>query len=231
MRVPGGHEVHVWYAVLDGPAETRDATSLLSDDERERAARFHFERDRRRFVAGRTTLRRLLAAYTGTAAADLVFRASEGGKPELACHPTLQFNVSHSHELLACAVSAFRVGIDVEHLRPLPNALDLASRFFSMAEVEALRREDGRTLERRFFTCWTRKEAYVKATGQGLAAPLDRFTVSLDPARPALLHADGDPAAPHRWTLADLDAGEAYVGAVAVELGCPVVLQRSWPPA
>lgn len=210
-------DVHVWRARLDPAAsEVAACWSLLSADERARAERYRFERHRRRFVVARGTLRKLLGRYTARPPADIVFRVTEYGKPVLDGGEGLQFNLSHSHELAVYAFAALPVGVDVEHLRPVEDALDIAARFFSPREVADLRAlgEDRRA--RAFFACWTRKEAYIKALGQGLSLPLDSFSVSLELERPALRHAGGDPEEWRRWTIANVEVGEGYAGAVAV---------------
>jgi 4'-phosphopantetheinyl transferase len=147
----------------------------LAEDESQRARRFHFEQDRRRFVVGRGQLRSILSAYIGCTPSSVKFTYGSKGKPAL---PGLQFNVSHSHELALCAISAKReVGVDLEYLRPMPEAVQLAKRFFSRAEhdlIQALPAEEQASV---FFRLWTGKEAYLKATGQGLSHPLDQVEI------------------------------------------------------
>jgi 4'-phosphopantetheinyl transferase len=173
--------------------------------------RFRFDRDRDRFIAARAMLRRVLAGLVGADPAELRFLYGRAGKPALSTGP--QFSLSHSDDLGALAVAYdLEIGIDVERLRPIEP--ELADRFFAEDESAALRAlaEPART--RAFFACWTRKEAYVKSLGDGLLAPLDRFSVSLDePAR--LLWVEGDPGAPARWRLAHLEPARGFVGAIA----------------
>jgi 4'-phosphopantetheinyl transferase len=160
------------------------------------------------------------------------FRLTDFGKPLLARASGLEFNVSHSSNAMVCAIAHRPVGIDVEYVRPIVNARDIATRFFSAAEIDALRRVDDEQLMTHFFTCWTRKEAYIKAIGKGLTCRLDGFSVSIEPARPALLHADSEPDGPRRWSLSNLDfPGEcgSLVGALAVESGAGDVVHRQWP--
>lgn len=215
-------DVHVWRIPLDVPPATLDRlASLVSGDERDRADRFYFDRDRNRFLAARGALRMILGSYLDSDPSLLSFHYGPRGKPSLAGSP-LEFNLTHSAGLALCAVAlGRRLGIDVEALRPLPDAAAIAERFFSDAERRALRSvtEAQRTLA--FFQCWTRKEAYIKAIGEGLSMPLDRFDVSLLPGEPArLLAVAGDPDAPRRWTLHDLDPGPGLVAAIAVEGPC-----------
>jgi 4'-phosphopantetheinyl transferase len=216
-------EVRVWRVELDAEVPAvADYLGDLSADERERAGRFHFERDRCRFVIARGVLRRLLAEALGRAPREVAFRYGRHGKPELAAGQTaarLRFNLAHSDGLALVALAWGReVGVDVERIRPGVDGDTIARRFFSPHEVAALRALPAAVRAQAFFRCWTCKEAYVKALGRGLALGLDRFDVSLDPAAPAALLAHrGAPEAPSRWTLVDVAAAPGYAAALAVE--------------
>jgi 4'-phosphopantetheinyl transferase len=203
------------------PSAVRTSASLLSENERKRAARFAFAADARRFIVARARLRRLLGARLGVRpeAVELVYGAR--GKPALAnaSSCSLRFNVSHCADLAVYALSSgCEVGIDVEAIRPLPDADDLAARFFSpreQADYRALRRRE-RPLG--FFQCWTRKEAFVKALGEGLSHPLDSFDVSLAPGAPAeFLRIEPGPRADRRWLLTSFSPAQGFVAAVAAE--------------
>ena len=230
-----GDAVHVWRASLDSPGvSVPELSGVLAPDERDRAARFHFPRDRDRWIAGRGVLRFLLARYLGGRPERLGFAYGAQGKPALATTDAaagLRFNVSHSAGVALYAVTRGRdVGVDVEALRADFATDEIAERFFSPAERQALR---GLPPERRceaFFACWTRKEAYIKARGQGLSLALDAFDVSLTPGEPAALLATRDDAAQaERWSLHALDPGPGFAGAVAVE-GRGWALRRwQWP--
>ena len=232
MREPEGGEVHVWQASLEEPPDRVAALiAVLSEDERHRAERFQFERHRRRFVVARATLRDILARYTGRAADALVFAYGALGKPALAGGGP-RFNVSHSEERAVFAIAPGEVGVDVEALREVAGADRIAERFFSVPEREELRALPAASRTEGFFTCWTRKEAYVKARGEGLAHPLDAFAVSAAPGSPAHIRSTsaeaGDVA---RWSLAGLPVGGGFVGAVALEgRECRVASAR-WPPS
>jgi 4'-phosphopantetheinyl transferase len=214
-------EVHVWCAALDPPApHVERAAALLSADEQARAARFRAARDRRRYTIARGMLRAILGKYLATDPGGLEFAYGPRGKPELAgAGQDVQFNLSHSGELALCAVTrGRRVGVDLEQVRPLENAGPIARRFFAPAEVAAFEHLPEAAKLEGFFNCWTRKEAYIKALGDGLAAPLDQFTVSLIPGQPAALLAvemPGEDAA--RWSVEALAPAPGYVGAVVVE--------------
>jgi 4'-phosphopantetheinyl transferase len=212
---PDAGTLHLWHASLDRPAAGHEG--LLSADELERAERFHFARDRRRFVVGRGILRALLGAYLDTAPEAVQLRYGASGKPALADGP-LRFNLSHSG---AVALFAFttegEVGVDVEELLPQPDARRLADHFFSPAEVATLRAVPAAALDRGFLECWTRKEAFVKARGDGLSLPLDAFDVTFGPGRRcALVRTAWAPEEAGQWSLVDVsDPAGGYVAAVA----------------
>lgn len=216
-------EVHVWRARLEGrAAEVGDLERLLSPNERARADRFHFLKDREQFILARGTLRRLLSRYLGTEPERLPFRTTPYGKPFLppeAGGDTLRFNLSHAGGLALYAVTLGReLGIDIEAIRPRVVQESVAERFFAPAEVAALRSLPPDQQPEAFFACWTRKEAYIKAKGEGLSIPLASFEVSLLPGEPAALHrTETDPEEAARWSLTTLDAGAGYAAALAVE--------------
>ena len=228
-------EVHVWCAFLDQPALiVRYLTRSLSPDERARAEGFAFDRDRRRFVVARGALRAILGRYLDVEPVRLGFTYDARGKPALAPPwggETLRFNVAHSHELALYALTRERaVGIDVEYLRPVADLDDLAGRCFAPGENAVLRRLPAHQREEAFFACWTRKEAYVKAIGEGLTRPLDAFEVSLAPGEPArLLCVRDEPGEASRWSLHDLRPAPGYVGALAIEGRGVRVRRRRWP--
>jgi 4'-phosphopantetheinyl transferase len=228
--------VHVWRIELAvSEAEQAERAALLAPDERARAAGFHFERDRRRWTAARGAVRALLAGYTAVPPASLLFRLGPHGKPALdgpAAGGGVDFNVSHSGDLALCAVARTRaVGVDVEAVRPDFATDQVARRFFAPAEVAALAALPPHQRVGAFFACWTRKEAYIKARGTGLALGLDRFEVSLAPDRPAaLLAALDEPDAVSRWRLVALEPGEGYAGTLATEGTAQLTCWR-WQPA
>jgi 4'-phosphopantetheinyl transferase len=223
---PEGGAVHVWRAELEQP-ETRVKLffGALSDDERQRAERFHFNSDRKHFIVARGVLRALLGFYLGTEAAQLRFSYSPFGKPFMnvaSGERNVRFNVSHSRGV---ALYAFAdncdVGIDVEYVRADFATAEIAERFFSSREVEQLCSLDDALRAGAFFNCWTRKEAYIKARGEGLSYPLQQFTVSLLPGeRAALLDAAGGGAEISRWSFQELAPKAGYAAAVVTESRC-----------
>lgn len=216
-------DVHVWRIAL----ELDDATlarlrETLADDERQRADRFHFEKDRRHFIAARAALRAILSRYLGRRAPDVRFAYTDYGKPHLAGEDDkfpLHFNLTHSHGLALLAVAHGReVGVDLELIRDNLEGEQLAERFFSPCEVAALRALPPELRREAFFHCWTRKEAYIKAIGKGLSLALDQFDVSLHPGEPAMLLAtQHNPQEARRWSMRSLLPAEGYVAALVVE--------------
>ena len=204
----------------------------LSDDERARADRIQFLRDRRRFVIARARLRQLLASLLNAHPKSIRLKYDRCGKPELAGHmatSNLKFNLSHSEDV---AVYAFawgsNVGIDVEALRPLASADEIAARFFSCRENEAYLALMPRDRPLGFFNCWTRKEAFIKTLGDGLYYPLDRFDVSLIPGEPAKILRVGDAYADKcGWSMESFCPAPGFVAAIAT---CSAPTSCRWPP-
>jgi len=210
--------VHVWQRSLSSlPSEVHACHELLSPDERERASRYRVERARSEFILTRAALRSLLAAYLKRTPQDLVFQATQYGKPFL--HGSdLSFNVSHTDGLaLLGFVRRRQIGVDVEKIRPEPEARKLAERFFSSAERRALQDFTGGELQAAFFRCWTRKEAYIKARGEGLSLPLDQFDVQVEAKAGWIdLATRPDPHEAGRWLLCDAQIIPGYTGALAL---------------
>jgi 4'-phosphopantetheinyl transferase len=223
--------VHVWCVRLglpDSGAEVHRAS--LSAEERARADRFRFARDRARYTVAHSALRHILARHAGTPPDRLRFVANEYGKPSLASPSPIRFNLSHSHDLALVAVTSGReVGVDVERVRPEVECLEVARCYFSPREVAALAALPIALRVHGFFTCWTRKEAYIKATGRGLSQALDAFDVTVEPGSPAaLLRCADDPSEVERWTMRGLSPAPGYVGALAVEGGDWNAIVREW---
>jgi 4'-phosphopantetheinyl transferase len=186
-------KVLVWSASLALNSATLEKfASTLSGEERARAERFVFERDRNSFTAAHGILRDVLGRYLGCGPRVVNYVYGLYGKPavsSLGSHCSLRFNLSHSHGIAVIAIANGReIGVDVEKIRPELASLEIASRYFSVEEVEELRALPANLRVEGFFLCWTRKEAYVKALGEGLRFPLDSFRVSLSPGQPAELH-------------------------------------------
>jgi len=218
--------VHVWRLSLDVPPATLESLwQILSADEQARANRYRFARDRQWFIARRGRLRHLLARYLGLAPVGLQFSYSPYGKPALQLESAGQlcFNLSHSQGLALFAFARqVNIGVDLEHLRADFNHMELAEHFFSAKERAELSTVPLAMRSRAFFLCWTRKEAFIKAHGEGLSLPLDRFDVSLRPGEPARLVATrAGLEAPDQWSLFNLEPEPDYLAALAVQgQGC-----------
>ena len=211
--------VHVWCVHLEYYFDRLQALlEVLSGDELERANRFYFQRDRKRFIVARAVLRIILGQYLERPAAQLRFRYNDYGKPYLAnSDGELSFNLSHSDNLAVYGfVPRGEIGVDVERVKPDFATHEIARRFFSLSEVRDLTRLPAQKQAEAFFACWTRKEAYIKAKGQGLSIPLHRFRVSLNPEKPALLESWPYPEDVQRLEMHSFHI-EDYLGAVVVE--------------
>ncbi|HEU4522655.1 MAG TPA: 4'-phosphopantetheinyl transferase superfamily protein [Thermoanaerobaculia bacterium] len=193
------------------------SASSLSCEERARAQRFVFDRDRRRFVAGRTILRNLLSARLGVSPARVDLVAGANGKPEVR-GSGVRFNLSHCEDLAVYAFSSHEIGVDVEAIRPMPDVDAIASGFFSRREREAFSRLRPSDRVVGFFNCWTRKEAFFKALGSGLDARLDAVDVSFEPGQPARIVRVGDtPGEDCNWTLESFQPAPGFVAAVVAQ--------------
>ena len=216
------NEVHIFRIDLNrAQKEVETLRRLLDAVECERADAFYFDRDRNHFIVARAVLRMILGDYLNSNPAKLDFRYSEHGKPSLASseHSKMQFNVSHSFGLCLCAFASEReVGIDVERIRDGPASEGIAENYFTPREVAALSALPIHQRNEGFFNCWTRKEAYIKARGQGLSLPLDSFEVSVAPDEPAQLF-DGESIAgdEREWSLRAIYPGDGYCAAIVAE--------------
>ena len=239
---PLGTEIHLWRVRLDARGSSFDyLLGVLSDQERDRARRFRFERLQQQFTIAHGALRVLLGRYLAVAPERLRFDEGPHGKPQLAevsashgpaeagrhrssrdldeagLHASIRFNLSHSDDLAVVAVAADRdVGVDIEALRPVPEIEEIARRYFSDREAIELLQSAGDARERNFFRIWTRKEAFIKAIGEGLSCPLDSFAVSFDredAARVVELRGDADAA--RAWQLHAFEPAPGYAGALA----------------
>lgn len=215
-------EVHIWRSHLErDDRAVQSLLELLSPEEQARAGRYYFQRDRTHFVVARGTLRVILGRYLDLAPRRLRFTYNQYGKPALSSEAgdgRLRFNVSHSHGLALFAVASGReIGVDLEQVRADFASLEVAERFFSPAEVSGLRALPPGARTSAFFNCWTRKEAYIKARGEGLSHPLHRFTVPLGSDESTSLSIDDEDGAAAHWSLVELFPAEDYRAALAVE--------------
>ena len=215
---PGGHEigpeeVHLWRFPL-APGGDSTGTQNLSDDERRRAEGMQSDTARQSFVASQSALRGLLSAHTGTPPRELTFTRGAHGKPSLASPAaTLEFNVSHSGDWGVIALARVPVGVDVEQIRQGRATPALEKRFLTEGEREMIAGRSERDGESAFFVVWCRKEAYLKATGFGLAAPFSRVDSSAAPL-PELDESGAQLAGTTPWAVAEFFVDERHAGAV-----------------
>ena len=213
-------EIHIWeFPLAISESAFAMCPELLSEDERARAARFHFQKDARRFVVARASMRSILAGYTRIAARDLRFAYAEQGKPSLAQSAAdIRFNLSHAGERAILGIALGReIGVDIEAMREDVEFDKLAERFFSDQERQSLRPLSPQKKFRAFFRCWTCKESFLKAQGFGLTRSLSSFDVDLSSGPAHLLATRPDPDEAQRWRLFELEAPQGYAAAVAVE--------------
>jgi 4'-phosphopantetheinyl transferase len=212
-----GRRVEVWSVRTDAPAGLTDRfAAILAPDEIARAARLRIPRQRDAFVLARGILRTLLGRYLGISPASVRFQYGSNGKPALATLADLHFNASHTQGLAVFAfASGCALGVDVERIRAMPLMHGIARRFLCAEEAGELQSLQKGEQEHAFFLCWTRKEAYIKAIGEGMAAQLDSFRVTLRPGRPArLIFAASDPHDTGEWNLCDLRLAPQFAAAL-----------------
>lgn len=224
-------EIHVWRAYLDcGDPLLAELQSTLATDEQARASRYILASDRNHFVASRGILRELLGRYVGCTSREIRFEYAAHGKPSLSpefLRFPICFNISHSRGLALFAFSLGRdVGVDVELVRSDFGGNDIAERYFAPQEVQELRGLPAALQAEGFFLCWTRKEAYLKARGEGLHVPLESFHVSLTPGLPERLYSTDS----GRWSLRSLRPDQRYVGALVAGGHGWSVRRGDWSP-
>jgi 4'-phosphopantetheinyl transferase len=224
---PSAIEIHVWAATLDvAPAALAAYSATLCPAELERAARFRVERDRNRFVAGRGLLRAILSRYLQTGPRQIEFAYGARGKPSLGkafVGNGLEFNLAHSHNLALLAVTnAGQIGVDVERIGSNADTRQLVAHFFSARESAAFDSLPKDLKPVTFFNVWTRKEAWLKATGEGIGHLLNQMEVLFPPDTPArLLSLPGDARTAGKWDLYDLSPAPGFAAALAIAKPSP----------
>jgi 4'-phosphopantetheinyl transferase len=219
LRELAGRDIHVWAVQLFAPDNVVERCFvILSPDEKARAERFVFGHHRRAYVLSRCILRALLGRYISLPATDIQFSYGSKGKPHLLeLNSRVRFNCSHSAGMVLYAITRHRdLGIDIEKIRPLQDMEEIAQRFFCPEEVRELWSFMPPEREAAFFRCWSRKEAYVKAVGDGLSIPLDTFCVTLAPGDSAgFVYFGNDRELAREWTLHDITTMDGYAAAIA----------------
>ncbi len=230
----GPHELHIWRFRLDPPeASIGDLVICLSQDERERAARFRFAVHRRRWRVAHIAVRQILAGYAGVPAAELRFQVGARGKPALLPpHDGIHFNLTHTHDLGLLCIASAPSGIDAEHIDRRTEIEALVRRVASDEEREAFRRCPAAARRAAFFRLWTRKEAYTKGRGLGHGLPLRANTVPVMPlAGPADIRVEADWDDGKRWRLRELDAPPGYAASLAYAGMIDRLCLEEWRPA
>ena len=223
ITTPEAGAIEVWLIRLDvGADAAAPLAAVLDEDERARMQRLHGELLQTRFVVAHAAARGILGQYLGVLPQDVIFGSVAAGKPVVRGQ-VLAFNLSHSGDVAVCAVAANgNLGVDVEAVRPVPDADTLASRFFSGEEAAELALVPAGDRLRAFFDVWTRKEAFLKATGEGMARPLDSFSVSVAQNPPRLMRGGAG------WLLRMFEPCPGYVGALAYDQPITSVRCRWW---
>jgi len=213
-------EVHVWRIDLDIPDDHWQALlSLLAADELAKAERFHFAKHRRRHTVSHAALRILLGQYLARPPRGIDFSYNAHGKPRLAGeNHKINFNLSHTEEIMLVAfVLDSEVGIDIEAVTRHVDYMGVGQRWFSTLESRTLQSLPEHERVDAFFRAWCRKEAYIKARGEGMAHPLQRFSVALDKHEPRLVEHLDDKRETGRWTFIDIDVADNYRATVVAE--------------
>jgi 4'-phosphopantetheinyl transferase len=227
---PGTVDVVAWWLDAD-PAVVDELARSLSPDEWVRARRFRTARHRDAYIVGRGRLREVLGLLVGSAPSAVRLATGAGGEPQLdgALGARVRFNVAHSSALMLCAIAVARdVGVDVERVDETVDWEDIAAGSFATAERQAIAGLPAARQRAAFFTCWTRKEAMIKATGEGFGRPLDSFVVSVAPADAKVLSCDPALGVPDDWFLAGVPVPSTYRATVAVRAGGAAVSLRLW---
>jgi 4'-phosphopantetheinyl transferase len=215
-------DVHVWRFYLDStPQHIQKLKQHLSADEMDRADRFYFTEHRHRFIARHALLRRILGHYLAIEPVEINFTTGLYGKPALvpAHRSSICFNMSSSNNIGLVAIAHGReVGVDLEHIKPGVAEEAIPEQFFSQVETTKLRSLPRARQADAFYSCWSRKEAFIKALGTGLSRDLDSFDVSLAPGEPAaLLETRPERNEVQRWGMETLDIDPAFAAALVVE--------------
>lgn len=211
-------DIHLWVVSLEAlePVIAR-FQSVLSHEERSRADRFRFDLLRRAFIVSRGSLRALLAQYLPVPVPDIRFSYGRNGKPRANAGQGVHFNCSRSGDIALYAIALdCELGVDVEIVHPMDNMEQIARSYFCPEEAADLMEVQALERDLAFYRCWTRKEAYIKAIGSGLSAPLNSFRVTLKPDDPVkFIHLGADAGAAKMWMLHDLAPVPGYAGALA----------------
>ena len=221
--------VHIW-KISTSSEEQETYFNLLSKDEKLRANKFRFTKDRKTYVIAKGVLRVLSGYYLNQKPEQIEFEYSKFEKPKYKNHSRLKFNVSHSGNYIIIGfVNEYDLGVDIEYIKKDFDVLDIADNFFSTSELDALHQIDEKERIRAFYRCWTRKESFIKAEGSGLSFPLDTFSVTLDTDLEAsLLDTQWSKGEKDKWSLFSFIPYEGYIAAISVRGVFRDYLYREW---
>lgn len=213
------NDVHIWCVNLDLPQQPiPQLVKILSEEEISKANRFRFQQHQHRFIVARSTLKIILGQYLNLEPGSIEFEYTSKGKPFLRGGEGLEFNISHSQSLALYGITRDRpIGVDIEYLRPMKDAEQLAKRFFCQSEYKVISELPPGEREKVFFRAWTAKEAFLKATGEGIGGGLDKVEVDLNQDSLLLLSIQNDYHSVSEWTLLPLMPADDYLGAVVVK--------------
>lgn len=214
------NEVHIWHLnVRDHLDRLSDYEALLDKEEKKKAHRFRFDKDYNCSIIARGVLRTLLGSYLQLPPGEIAFTYGACGKPEIDADNSIKFNISHASGAIVLGfVQNYEIGVDVEFIDEKIDPMQISKYFFSEEEIAALYSEPDDKIIEAFYNCWTRKEAFIKAVGDGLSFPLDQFVVSLKPGLKAqLLETKWDQGEKNKWKLNSFNIGEQYAGAVMIK--------------
>ncbi len=223
----------IWRLQLDYQSgELNQYKSLLSSSELIKSEKFHFDKDRNRFIISHGVLRKILSTYTGLRPEEIKISENRYGKPFVqpgTADNDIRFNISHSHRgVLLAFSSGIELGVDLEFQRSDFPTLDIVKRFFSEREIADFLSVAVSDRVQAFYNCWTRKEAYIKARGMGLSIPLESFDVSLIPGQPAELRKAPDDGIAGEWRVMDLNVWGGYSGAICIEKEVVSIKVQDW---
>lgn len=225
------HQAHVWSAVLNCSIQKLAFFfNLLDADEQVRASRFHFEKDRHQFIASHGILRAILSGYLNISPEKIIFSYNEFGKPFIENQTDIQFNLSHSKNITLIAITKnYSIGVDIEYIKQTRDVDAIAERYFSTREYSALKQLPTEERQKAFFNVWSRKEAFLKAHGQGLSYSLEKVEVSLatsEPAKFIAIHDENENIS--EWKLYNLEPAHDFAAAVAIKGELKEIQMMQW---
>jgi len=223
--------IHIWTVNVDfeNSEKIRYYSQFLSPDELKKANNFRFNKDRYCAITARYVLRMLSSKYLNIDIKDIEFSYGDKGKPKYNFETSLQFNISHSEAMILLGfVHNNDLGVDIEFIKPNFDPIEIAEHFFSLQEIEELKQREKSDLDNAFFRCWTRKEALIKATGDGLSFPLHKFSVSMDRDDKAEILNMSWNEDPKSWMMYSFKPKQDYIAAITLKSPTLKVKSFNW---